>query len=95
MGWIGIFSWIVVMIGNTNSVQGVVQIGLTARSDKAARNGYILGAALMVPVGFICALLGVASKALLPDSTGAEAAIFEAGLGGFNAMHALSTRKCQ
>ena len=29
MGWIGIFSWIVVMIGNTNSVQGVVQIGLT------------------------------------------------------------------
>ena len=73
MGWIGIFSWIVVMIGNTNSVQGVVQIGLTARNDKAARNGYILGAALMVPVGFICALLGVASKALLPDSTGAIA----------------------
>jgi len=73
MGWIGILSWIVVMIGNTNSVQGVVQIGLTAKSDAASRNGYILGALLMIPVGFICALLGVASKALLPDSTGAVA----------------------
>ena len=61
------------MIGNTNSIQGVVQIGLTAKSDKAATTGYIVGAILMVPVGFICALLGVASKALLPDSTGAVA----------------------
>ncbi len=73
MGWIGILSWIVVMIGNTNSIQGVVQIGLTAKDDKAATTGYIVGALLMIPVGFICALLGVASKALLPDSTGAVA----------------------
>lgn len=68
MGWMGILSWIVVMLGNTNSIQGVVQIGLTGKDDKSARNGFLLGAALMVPVGFICALLGVASKALLPDA---------------------------
>ncbi len=68
MGWIGIVSWIIVMLGNTNSVQGVVQIGLTGRDDRSATYGYILGAALMIPVGFICALLGVASKALIPDS---------------------------
>ena len=73
MGWLGILSWIVVMLGNTNSIQGVVQIGLTAKDDKSARNGYILGAALMVPVGFICALLGVAGKALLPDAQAAVA----------------------
>lgn len=73
MGWIGILSWIVVMIGNTNSVQGVVQIGLTAKNDKSSTSGYILGAILMIPVGFICALLGVASKALLPDSSASVA----------------------
>ncbi|MPM97161.1 hypothetical protein SDC9_144334 [bioreactor metagenome] len=73
MGWIGIMSWVIVMIGNTNSVQGVVQIGLTGKDDKSAKWGYIIGAMLMVPVGFICALLGVASKALLPDAVAAEA----------------------
>ena len=73
MGWLGILSWIIVMIGNTNSVQGVVQIGLTGKDDRSARWGYIIGAILMVPVGFICGLLGVASKALLPDGVAAEA----------------------
>ena len=61
------------MIGNTNSVQGVVQIGLTGKDDRSAKWGYIIGAVLMVPVGFICALLGVASKALLPEAAAAEA----------------------
>lgn len=68
IGWTGILGWIVVMLGNTNSVQGVVQIGLTGKSDKNARRGFLLGAALMVPIGFLCALLGVASRALLPDA---------------------------
>ena len=68
MGWIGILSWIVIMLGNTNSVQGVVQIGLTGKDDKSAQRGYLLGALLMIPIGFVCALLGVASKALFPDS---------------------------
>lgn len=73
MGWIGIISWIIVMLGNTNSVQGVVQIGLTGKDDKAARNGFIFGALLMVPVGFICAILGVAGRALLPDASASMA----------------------
>ncbi len=69
MGWIGIVSWVIVMLGNTNSIQGVVQIGLTGKDEKSATRGFILGAIFMVPVGFICALLGVASKALLPDAS--------------------------
>ena len=73
MGWIGIIAWIVIMLGNTNSVQGVVQIGLTAKDEQAAQRGYLLGALFMIPVGFICALLGVASKALFPDSQAAVA----------------------
>lgn len=67
MGWIAIIAWIVVMCGNTNSVQGVVQIGLTSKDDKSASRGFILGAVMMIPVGFICAMLGVASKALIPN----------------------------
>lgn len=50
MGWMGILNWIVVMLGNTNSVQGVVQIGLTGKSDRSATVGFIVGAILMVPV---------------------------------------------
>lgn len=73
MGWLGIISWIVVMLGNTNSVQGVVQIGLTGKSEKAAQRGFLLGALLMVPIGFLCALLGVAGKALQPDTQAAVA----------------------
>ena len=38
------------MLGNTNSVQGVVQIGLTGKSDRSAAVGFIVGAILMVPV---------------------------------------------
>ena len=46
-------------------------LSLTAgmgKSDRSATVGFIVGAILMVPVGFICALLGVASRALLPDA---------------------------
>lgn len=73
MGFIGIVSWVIVMLGNTNSVQGVVQIGLTGKDDKAARNGFLIGALMMIPVGFICAILGVAGKALLPDASASMA----------------------
>ena len=56
MGWMGILSWIVVMLGNTNSVQGVVQIGLTGKSDRSATVGFIVGA---IPDGsgwiYLCA----------------------------------------
>jgi len=73
MGWIGIASWIIVLIGTTSSVQGVVQIGLTGKDDKASKKGYLLGAILMIPIGFICALLGVAAKALMPGVDAATA----------------------
>lgn len=73
MGVSGILGWIVVMCGNTNSVQGAVQIALTSRSDKDAVRGFRIGALMMVPVGFLCALLGVASKALYPEGAASTA----------------------
>ena len=73
MGWIGIASWIIVLICTTSSVQGVVQIGLTGKDDRASKRGYLLGALLMIPIGFICALLGVVAKALMPGADAATA----------------------
>lgn len=68
-----IIAWMIVMCGNTNSVQGVVQIGLTSKDDKSAVNGFRVGALLMIPIGFICAMLGIASKALIPNVEATQA----------------------
>ena len=73
MGIPAIIAWMIVMCGNTNSVQGVVQIGLTSKDDKSAVNGFRIGALLMIPIGFICAMLGIASKALIPNVEATQA----------------------
>lgn len=73
MGIPAIIAWMIVMCGNTNSVQGAVQIGLTSKDDKSAVNGFRIGALLMIPIGFICAMLGIASKALIPNVEAAKA----------------------
>ena len=67
MGIAAIVAWIMVMCGTTNSLQGVIQIGLTSKDDKSAVNGFRVGALIMIPIGFICAMLGIASKALIPN----------------------------
>ena len=66
MGIPAIIAWMIVMCGNTNSIQGVIQIGLTSKDDKSAVNGFRLGALMMIPIGFLCAMLGISSKALIP-----------------------------
>lgn len=73
MGIPAIIAWMIVMCGNTNSVQGAVQIGLTSKDDKSAVNGFRIGAILMIPIGFICAMLGIASKALIPNVEATQA----------------------
>ena len=66
MGVAAIVAWMIVMCGTTNSLQGVIQIGLTSKDEKSAVNGFRVGALIMVPIGFMCAMLGIASKALIP-----------------------------
>lgn len=73
MGIPAIIAWMIVMVGNTNSVQGAVQIGLTSRDDKSAVNGFRIGALMMISIGFLCAMLGVASKALIPNVEATQA----------------------
>ncbi|KYH28078.1 sodium:solute symporter family protein [Clostridium colicanis] len=67
LGGIVIFSWFAVMITQCLSCQGVVQIALSAKDEKTARNGFVIGGLMMLPIGFIAALIGIAAKAIYPD----------------------------
>jgi solute:Na+ symporter, SSS family len=68
-----IAAWFLVMAMTTMSTQSVVQIGMAAKDERAAQRGFLIGAALIVPVGFISALLGMAARVLHPGIAPAEA----------------------
>lgn len=70
LGWIAIASWLVVMITQSLSMQYSVQISCSAKDEKSARNGFIIGGLLILPLGFLSALLGIAAKAAFPDISG-------------------------
>lgn len=67
LGWVVIGSWFAVMCTQTLSLQGIVQISLSAKDAKIARNGFIIGGLLMLPVGFLAAVMGIAAKGMYPD----------------------------
>lgn len=62
-----IIALIITMVANCTSLQGVVQIGLTSKSDEDAKKGFIIAAIIMIPIGFLCALLGICAAAIYPD----------------------------
>lgn len=67
LGYIVIGGWFAVMITQTLSLQGPVQISCSAKDEKSARNGFLVGGLLMIPIGFLAALLGIAAKASFPE----------------------------
>lgn len=68
-----IAGWFVVMITTAISTQSVVQVGFAAKDERAAQRGFLLGALLILPVGFISAILGMTATILHPGIEGAEA----------------------
>ena len=68
-GWTGIFAMITIFISFNIGVQSVTQIAMSANSTKSACRGFIVGAMVMLPIGFVSALLGVVAKSMYPDST--------------------------
>jgi len=68
-----ILAWFIVMITMAHSTQSVIQPGLAAKDERAAGRGYLLGAAVIAPVGFISAVIGMAAAVLHPGIAGAEA----------------------
>jgi SSS family solute:Na+ symporter len=68
-----ILGWFIVMITMTHSTQSVIQPGLAARDEQSAGRGYLLGAAIIAPVGFISAVIGIAAAVQYPGIVAAEA----------------------
>jgi SSS family solute:Na+ symporter len=57
----------------TFSVQSVVQISFAAKDSSSARKGFLLGGLIILPVGFISAVIGLAAAVLHPDIIATEA----------------------
>ena len=64
-----IIGWVIVMVTQAITAQGPVQIACGAKDAKTARNGFVLGGLLILPIGFLCALLGIVAKVQFPDIT--------------------------
>lgn len=62
-----LIGWFVVMMTQAISGQGTVQIACSAKDTATAKKGYIWGAALIFPIGFFCAVLGIVAKVQFPD----------------------------
>ncbi|EGO64266.1 sodium:solute symporter family protein [Acetonema longum] len=58
--------WFVVMITQTITAQGPVQIACGAKNESVAKRGFLWGAVIIFPIGFMCALMGVAAKVAYP-----------------------------
>ncbi|MDR3589395.1 MAG: sodium:solute symporter family protein [Negativicutes bacterium] len=67
LGLATIIGWFAVMMTQTITAQGPVQVACSAVDGKAARRGFLWGALLIFPVGFLCAIMGVAARAAHPD----------------------------
>jgi len=68
-----IAAWFMVMITTVHSTQSVIQIGFAAKDERTAARGYLYGALIILPVGFISAVIGMAAVVLYPGILPAEA----------------------
>lgn len=62
-----VISWILVFLTQTFTSQAPVQVACGARDGNAARNGFLWGALLILPVGFLSAIMGLAARVAYPD----------------------------
>ena len=63
-----IIGWFAVMITQTITAQGPVQIACGAADGKTARKGFFLwGALIIFPIGFLSAIMGLAARVNYPD----------------------------
>ncbi len=68
-----ILGWFMVMITTAQSTQSVVQISFASRDEASAQRGFLLGALLILPVGFISAIIGMGAAVTHPGIVPAEA----------------------
>ena len=73
IGWPLIIAWFMVMVTMAFSVQSVVQVTFAAKDSSSASKGFILGGLIILPIGFISAVLGMAATILHPEIIATEA----------------------
>ncbi|MDF2500231.1 MAG: Na+/solute symporter [Anaerosporomusa subterranea] len=62
-----IIGWFVVMITQTITAQGPVQIACGAVDGKTAKKGFLWGAVIIFPIGFLCAIMGLVARVTYPE----------------------------
>jgi SSS family solute:Na+ symporter len=70
-----VLAWFLIMIPTALGTQAVVQISFASKSPASARSGFILGGLIILPVGFISALIGIAACVLHPGLEDTAAAL--------------------
>jgi SSS family solute:Na+ symporter len=73
IGWGVILAWFIVMCTTVFSVQSIAQISFAAKDSASARKGFVLGGLIILPVGFISAVIGLSATVLHPDIIATEA----------------------
>ena len=73
VGIVGILTWMLVLVTVNLSLQSIIQISLGAKDVQTARRGFVVGGLMMLPIGFVSALLGVIAKTMFPDVSPAMA----------------------
>ncbi|MGD8395538.1 MAG: sodium:solute symporter family protein [Candidatus Eiseniibacteriota bacterium] len=68
-----ILAWFVVMVTTVHSTQSVIQVGFASRDARSAAHAYLIGGLIILPVGFVSALIGMAAAVLHPGIVPAEA----------------------
>lgn len=66
LGAATIAGWFVVMITQSITAQGPVQIACGAANAKTAKYGFLWGAIIIFPIGFLCAIMGLVAKIAYP-----------------------------
>lgn len=57
------FGWLITIFVAFMTMQAAIQPTLSCRDDKNARNGVLFGALLNLPIGFLCAWIGMVGRA--------------------------------
>lgn len=73
VGPMGILGWILVLVTVNLSLQSIIQISLGAKDVATAQRGFIIGGIMMLPIGFICALMGIIARVNYPNASAAMA----------------------
>lgn len=67
MGPAAVVAWCLTMLLQAAPAAGTIQVAISAKTDKTARNGFVLGAILMIPAGFISAIFGMIAAGSFPE----------------------------